>query len=1117
MASTETNPKKKDEDVGNPIAPPAVDNRSPDRVSPTVNPSEQLESGDLEVPEDVVNPEDLGGDDGGNNENGGDNEYVDEGNDEGNDDNGGWVDNYDPVIEMERQRAEEAKKAIDISYSPFSEEETVETQPDANLIAPQDVTIPEPTTTPAKKTGGNVVVPETYTPTDSNSGTSYEQYNPVNFTDLSTGADTNVAAEASKLMNKQEDEDEMFLPTYDPRINGGAYGKYNPSGAINRVYGRDGVPLSAYGNNATAETVADDLANLYGDTPMPSGQPPLGSASGAGAYPVGSETSQVTPEQLAPVFSEEDIQRGADALMNWFAEPVEGESNYSPYFAPSPFGVMNNAFQYGVDASMANTDFLHGRSSSQQPTIAVTEAPTASESTGPRIVNQPKYPVENTVEQPQEQTTPVVNTERIDMREPVVGRDDRAPYVSSDYSSYNMTDTEAMRHRPDYANPFYGLPNSQTAPETQPTTEETPQGQYGDWRDTIVLPDPVLHEEEIDPNEQKKIDAFNIWKERVVPIWKGSGMQTDENIVEGARLQSDVLREEAEKLADEQGLSEGSIEREEYINKYVHDNTEHVSYEEAYGDEATSTNDNYDWGEVLYDGNITEPIADNNLNAYYDMYDTVYDEMYPNRDYSTLSEDEIKALNDEIDRRLRPLGGTPEQIEQENRKHNAEAVAKHNETANPVNQYYTTDELYAEAERAAERAGYRREDVAFDKFVENYVANARNTATNNYVQEETERRIQEEYMDRLIEDELKTIVLGPDMNNVSDEEFQKKWQQYWDAMSPERQEQMRRYAEQRVMDKLNPLARATDAEGNLHWDYNLAMDGKLPEGYNVPDFMDDGTPNPALMAIVNSVDYYDENGGTLYRDADGSLYRREGDKVVPYKGSYYQKPHYTPEDILALYVNNNTDGSNGTWRGLDWIDNDPSIDEKTRAGLKELLAQFVGGGDPNRVREGWSQEITDMTPQEYERLVWTFINHTDGLKFLLDHEYFGQYNSKDPAHSVGMQNLINFFFKDIKNNPLKPKNSGDRKNGGYGYRSYGGRGGGGRGGGGYRRSSGGSTYFQNPTQLGTPTRGGGSAYNRGGSGGFSGSGGTEISKATEPTQTNQKQNRVYNIMKNWSF
>lgn len=633
------------------------------------------------------------------------------------------------------------------------------------------------------------------------------------------------------------------------------------------------------------------------------------------------------------------------------------------------------------------------------------------------------------------------------------------------------------------------------------------------------------------------------WYDRFLPIWNGSGIQESENSFvfdDGARLQTDILREEAEKLADEQGLAVDSWERIDFVDNYVQENKDKTTgtYEDYYGEPVVSKEESAPWSEdqqraydLAGEYKTAGDVWNEQTHEYNEKVDTlVLDKLKgqgywqpwdaPEDVWQKATDEAIKELSDQGI--VKPEEGKPE-YEEEAKDYNQDLLTRWNEErevgartaeelANPVNQYYTTDELYAEAEQAARDAGYVEGTGNFDRFVDNYVSDARNTAVNNYVQEETERRVQDEYMDRLIEEELKTIRLGAGMDNVSDEEFQQKWQQYWDKMTDSQKEQMRRYAEQRVMDRLNPLARATDQEGNLHFNYVLAREGELPDELTIPVRNADGTMNPAMQEMT-SVDYFDENGMALIKNQNGTFSYPDG---TPYKGKDIGwKNHYSPEDIMALYVNPNG-GHNGepTWRGMDWI-NDLSAEEQ--AGMRQILANFVYGASPDHVGD-FGIEMSDLTEEEFERLADMFVKNTPGIEFLLKNGYFGdvELNADGSVRGgQGVKNLVNFFFKDLPEG-RNPKGNGNKNGGGYGssrYRSYGG---GGRGGG-YRGGGGGSSsYMPNYTNPYSQRSSSGGGYTRGG-GISSSSGGADISRSAEPTQTNQRQNRVYNIMKNWSF
>ena len=293
-----------------------------------------------------------------------------------------------------------------------------------------------------------------------------------------------------------------------------------------------------------------------------------------------------------------------------------------------------------------------------------------------------------------------------------------------------------------------------------------------------------------------------------------------------------------------------------------------------------------------------------------------------------------------------------------------------------------------------------------------------------------------------------------------------------------------------------------------HWDLNDALSGMYPDNEAMPQINEDGSMNDAMRDLLFAA--VDSDGNDLYTEFDESgnphYYHLEQNskgryEYVPYYGKATRKHADDPFSILSTYLDSSYNGTGSPFKGMEWMEN---LSPEERAGIEALLATTPRRGDADANHAGRPYEVANMTKEEYDRLGDLFIKNMPALQKLID---AGLLTDKD---------ITEFFFKDLKLSPQKPKNSGDKKSG-SGYRSYGGRGGGGRGGGYYRSSSGGSTYFANPTQLGTPSRGGGSAgYSRGGSG-FGSSGGSDVSRASEPSQTNQRQNRVYNIMKNWSF
>lgn len=304
-----------------------------------------------------------------------------------------------------------------------------------------------------------------------------------------------------------------------------------------------------------------------------------------------------------------------------------------------------------------------------------------------------------------------------------------------------------------------------------------------------------------------------------------------------------------------------------------------------------------------------------------------------------------------------------------------------------------------------------------------------------------------------------------------------------------------------------PALPANSTGGN--WNYVDAMEGYYSDADAIPRINEDGTMNDAMRELTYAM--VDEDGNDLYTEFDQSgnphyyQLKQKADGTYDYV-PYYNKVErkYDPMSILTTFVNSSYDGTNNLYRGMEWM-NDLSPEEQ--AGMNELLATLYRRGDEyfgiNREsgdRSDRPYEIADMTPDEYVHFIELFMKNMPALQVLMDR---GVLKDSDIAQ---------FFFKDIKT----PGNGNGNKNGGgYGssrYRSYGG---GGRGGG-YRGGGGGSSYMPSYTNPYSQRSSSGGGYTRGG-GISSSSGGAEISRSAEPTQTNQRQNRVYNIMKNWSF
>ena len=406
------------------------------------------------------------------------------------------------------------------------------------------------------------------------------------------------------------------------------------------------------------------------------------------------------------------------------------------------------------------------------------------------------------------------------------------------------------------------------------------------------------------------------------------------------------------------------------------------------------------------------------------------------------------------------------------------------ETTNPVNPSQTgaaperspEAQMMAEAERSAQELGFDPRSPEYNDAVEyylrqnilgetrqdygNYVGQYVDT---NPVQPSLSYEALARNYDNVGSDIAKDNILAglnPDDARITDDIYNR----LPDDWSPGEKED---YIRNNIM----------DTNGYNHFDWEAATAGYLPDNISLPHLGPYGDYNEAMYAIMN-----------------GQL---------------------TPEQILSLYVNPNAGTDGSTWRGMEWINDLP---EAERAGMMELLANFVGGGDPYRERgEGFEHEFADMTEAEYEKLADLFMKNMPALAYLLQEGYL---NSLDQYGNVisGEKAIRNFFFKDL-NDDGSGTGSGKKGYGTYNRRSWGGRSWGGRGWhryGGGGGSGSGTTYYTAPSSSYAPSNRSGSGYS-GGSGGGYGSSGISTARSAEPSETNQRQNRVYNIMKNWSF
>lgn len=288
--------------------------------------------------------------------------------------------------------------------------------------------------------------------------------------------------------------------------------------------------------------------------------------------------------------------------------------------------------------------------------------------------------------------------------------------------------------------------------------------------------------------------------------------------------------------------------------------------------------------------------------------------------------------------------------------------------------------------------------------------------------------------------------------------------------------------------------------------------GQLSE-MDAPGYNPDGTPNTSLETLMNSVSYYDDNGMSLYRNPDGTFSEAVVDSngnvsYKPYNGDVHVQNRYSPDDILNLFLNYDygKPGHEGEYlfRGMDWMDN---LSEEERAGINALLNAGIFGGSGIRDvnRNGiYNREISDLTEAEYNKFADMFLNNMPALRDLMEAGLLDRYDKDGNLVLGNTDSISDFFFKAYKGGSGSGNGSGSGS--GKGSRSY--------SRGGYR----------------------GGGYSRSGYGSYSGSYGSSnyqpysySSQSSTPQYVNQQRamvtpntatqrsNRVYNIMKNWSF
>lgn len=250
---------------------------------------------------------------------------------------------------------------------------------------------------------------------------------------------------------------------------------------------------------------------------------------------------------------------------------------------------------------------------------------------------------------------------------------------------------------------------------------------------------------------------------------------------------------------------------------------------------------------------------------------------------------------------------------------------------------------------------------------------------------------------------------------------------------------------------------------------NFKPDPGIVAGMEPPQLDANGNPNYTLSLLLNTKDYIADDGTNLRVGEDGQFYKPGDDKPVD-PSEVTVVPHYDADTIFQTFVDlpKTTEMENGgqvVWKQpiLDLL-NDPTLTQEERDGLNALLVTKFWGGTTDGRFDYYPQEFFDGTDDQYNYLANLLIDKL-GLTDLINN---GVMTASD---------VRNFFLKAPKSESKSPKGNGTRN---YGY----GRGGYGRGG-----------------------------YGGGGGGGGGGSRGGNYT----PTAQNQNSNRIYNIMKNWSF
>ena len=270
--------------------------------------------------------------------------------------------------------------------------------------------------------------------------------------------------------------------------------------------------------------------------------------------------------------------------------------------------------------------------------------------------------------------------------------------------------------------------------------------------------------------------------------------------------------------------------------------------------------------------------------------------------------------------------------------------------------------------------------------------------------------------------------------------------------------------DQQKIDYINSLYQGTETKAGYYDSNGVWHDPEYGNDNGLFHFDPVGAHGNYLPEDI-AIPTWDNNQGN-----EAMVWALERTREQNDEGKYVEVWAHTPHEILTLFVNTMLDGGdpNSTaWRGLE------NVPQEVK---DKLLANLVHGGDPDfyRLNSDHKLEYFNGSAKDFERLANEFINSMPALQKLIDEGV------------ITRDDVAKFFFKS----PKTGSNTGNYSGGGGGYRSYYG------GGGGYTPSS----YTPRKTNYYTP-----------------GNYGKVSNNPVSATSASQQQNRVYNIMKNWSF